>query len=58
MADDICNDTRPCCLRGDFGKCKALRHTYERDGDCPFCKEHIHDTGSKRKELRPSWAIA
>lgn len=35
-----CNDTRPCFARGWFDQktCSILRETYEKDGQCPFCK--------------------
>ena len=39
-----CNDSRKCFgKRTEYAglcKCTVLSETYERDGDCPFCKPH------------------
>ena len=47
--EERCNDTRPCCLRDSLtGKCKGLQKTYEKDGECPFCKKNINDIAGRK----------
>lgn len=47
-----CPDNRPCfavMVRGTERFCKALRETYEKDGQCPFCKKRITDRTDKHE---------
>lgn len=49
---DICHDSRPCFARGSrlnpsSIKCAALMSTYEKDGECPFCKPKMTETKGK-----------
>ena len=43
----ICNDTRPCfgaqMSPGGFRRCLVLSSAYEKDGQCPYCKEAAED---------------
>lgn len=43
----ICNDNRECFgkmyRRGGFVECRILRETYEKSGQCPFCKKEVND---------------
>lgn len=46
----LCKDDRVCMfLEHSNGKCKILRVTYKRSGDCPFCKEKLKDIGHREK---------
>lgn len=41
-----CNDSRKCIFRDEEihkGECKILQFTYEKDGQCAFCKKNISD---------------
>lgn len=41
-----CRDKRPCFgRRGEY--CQCLIKTYDRDGDCPFCKPEREVTDGK-----------
>lgn len=42
-----CRDSRDCCLKNDKGLCTALTEVYEKDGDCPFCKESMNKKGER-----------
>lgn len=38
-----CVDSRPCFAAMEYRgqkRCRLLTETYEKDGQCPFCKEH------------------
>lgn len=41
-----CNDTRECFARHRLNPdlCGILQTTYEKDGDCPFCKPKRGET--------------
>lgn len=51
-----CNDTRECCFR-EKGKCTVLQESYEKDGQCKFCKDRISVIngigGQREKEPEP-----
>lgn len=54
-----CRDTRKCCFRGSKAslninplECTALIETYEKDGQCPFCKEHYYDIASRSPDYK------
>lgn len=43
MEDTKCRDKRKCFAKTRDGYCCILQQTYEKDGQCPFCKEYIDD---------------
>ncbi len=45
----LCRDDRVCMFLEQDGKCKILRVTYKKSGDCPFCKEKLRDIGCREK---------
>lgn len=51
MEDTKCRDKRKCFAKTRDGYCCILQQTYEKDGQCPFCKEYIDDK-AVRKEKR------
>lgn len=47
MAKVLCKDSRACCFRDENKACTLLTESYERDGDCPFCKAKKSDIGMR-----------
>ena len=45
----ICNDERKCWAKFN-NRCTALDHTYEKSGDCPFCKENVNNVVIGKEE--------
>ncbi len=45
----ICNDSRKCFAR-NYRECRILYATYDEDGECPFCKQHIHQIAKREKK--------
>ena len=45
----ICRDSRKCFARNGIG-CTILAITYDEDGECPFCKQHIHQIAKREKK--------
>lgn len=43
----ICHDSRKCFARNGIA-CNILYHTYDEDGECPFCKRRIEDKPAKK----------
>ena len=47
QANPMCCDTRECfatvCVHGGFRTCRVLSETYEKDGQCAFCKKNRED---------------
>ena len=44
-----CADKRPCCHRGEGGKCKILNIPYMQSGLCPWCKAEEGPTEQRRE---------
>lgn len=47
-----CNDKRKCFAKTSTGYCTILRETYEKDGQCPFCKAKFEDKAVRRRRRK------
>ena len=54
IANPMCNDTRECFatvfVHGGFRTCRVLSETYEKDGQCAFCKKDRRDRSDVHKD--------